>query len=110
MKWAWWDKMVQRSGTIARPPEASSGLSHLLGHIVSPDERPGVGHQTLYDLFRRLDRADGCHTGACGEAHLLMIASRLRGRQHGTVDWHFVGSPEDDRLADRVLRRHISLP
>jgi hypothetical protein len=65
---------------IARSPAVSSDLSHLLGHIVSSDERPGICHQALYDLFRRHDRADGCHTGACGKAHLLMIASRLRGR------------------------------
>src|SRR5215467_9160982 len=89
-------------------PGNLSGVSHLLSHIVSSDERPGVYHQVLHDLLRRLDRADGCYTGACSEAHLFVIASGLHGRQHGTVGWHFVRSSEDDRLADRVLRGDVS--
>jgi hypothetical protein len=79
-------------------PGNLSGVSHLLSHIVSSDERPGVYHQVLHDLLRRLDRTDGCYTGACSEAHLFVIASRLRDR-HCTVGWHFVRSSEDDRLA-----------
>ena len=86
-----------------------SGLFHLLGDIFSSDRGPGVDHHTLHDLFRRLDGADGCHTGACREAHLLVIASRLRGRQHGAVSWHFVRLSEDNRFADRVLGGPVSL-
>jgi hypothetical protein len=50
--------------------------SGQLGQIFSADERPGVYHQALHDLFRRLDRTDGCYAGACREAH------RKRFRRH----------------------------
>jgi hypothetical protein len=61
-------------------PGNLSGLSHLLGRIFSSDEPPGVYHQALHDLFRRLDRADGSYAGACREAHLFVIAARLSSR------------------------------
>src|SRR5215831_2454698 len=57
-----------------------SELSDHMGPIVSSNERAGLYHQVLHDLFRRLDRADSCYTGACREAHLFVIASRLRSR------------------------------
>src|SRR6516225_4622295 len=99
--WGWF----KTRPSLGSSPSSFGGIFH----IVSSDERPGVCHHVSHDLVRRLDRADSCNAGTCCEAHLLVVTSRLRGRQHCAVGRHFVRSPEHDRLADQLFRGHVSL-